>query len=111
MSTVTVNTVLVERPTIYGNISGYNVASVIVPGVANAAGGGAGQTVTVSLAFSEQNLPSDLSYAISLSASQACSISWANKAAAGFDVILTPLNSGVTLSAGTFDVSVSWSHG
>jgi hypothetical protein len=111
MTTVTVDSSLIERPTRYGNSTGYSIAEVIIPNTANVAGSGAGASVTVSIAFSEGNLPTDLSYTIMPSASQACAISWANKAVTGFDIVLTPLTSGATLSSGTFDITVTWSRG
>lgn len=109
MSTVTIDSTLIERPTAY-NTTDYNVAHVFKANVATPMGGGAGQAVTVSLVFSESNLPADFSYAISAMPNQACSVSYANKAITGFDLVLTPA-SGVTLAAGTVDVDVIWQRG
>lgn len=112
MSTYSVNSLLIERPTVYGNTGiNYNVAEVIIPNIPTEAGSGAGAAVTITVNFSEANLPSDLNYCIRPIASQACSIHYANKAITGFDVVLTPLTSGVTLAAGTLDVVVSWARG
>jgi hypothetical protein len=112
MSTVTVDSTLIERPTGYGNTgTSYNVAEVIIPNAATPAGGGAGQAATVSFVFSESNLPADLNYTIEAMPDQACSVHYDNKATTGFDVILTPLASGTTLSAGTMDVVVTWPRG
>jgi len=111
MSTVTVDSTLIERPTRYGNTSGYDVAEIIKANAATLIAGGAGQTVTASFVFSEKNLPATLDYCIEAMPNQACSVHYANKAVDGFDVILTPLTSGVTLAAGTVDVVVSWSRG
>ncbi len=109
MTTITVDTVLIERPTRYANAAGYEVNEVIIPNAASPIAGGAGQTVTVSFAFNQQNLPAALNYVIQASASQACAVSWANKAVNGFDIVLTPLSGGVTLAAGLIDLKVTWS--
>jgi hypothetical protein len=111
MSTVIVDTTLVERPTVYGNTSGYSIAEVIIPDVATPVAGGAGQAVTVSIVFSERNLPNSLEYVVQVTPSQACAVSYDNKTISGFDIILTPLSSGVTLPAGTMDVVVTWARG
>jgi hypothetical protein len=110
MTTVTVDSTLIERPVAY-NTSGYNVAEVIIPNVPTLVAGGAGQAVTTSIAFSEANLPADLNYTIQAMPDQACAVSYDNKATTGFDVILTPLTSGVTLAAGAMDIVVTWSRG
>jgi hypothetical protein len=112
MTTVTVDSTLVERPTLYGNTDGYyNVAEVIIPNVPTLVAGGAGQAVTTSIAFSEENLPEDLNYVIQVTPDQACAVSYDNKSTTGFDVILTPLSGGVTLAAGTMDIVVTWPRG
>lgn len=111
MSIYTVDSVLVERPTVWGNANGYNVAEVLMPNIPTDVSGGAGQDVTVSVVFSEGNLPTNLNYTIQAVANQACAISYDNKAITGFDIILSPLASGVTLAAGTVDVIVSWTQG
>jgi hypothetical protein len=108
MATVTVDSTPIERPTVYGNTSGYSVAEVLASNVATLIAGGAGQAVTTSIAFSEENLPASLDYCITVTPDQACAVSYDNKATTGFDVILTPLSSGVILAAGTMDVVVSW---
>jgi hypothetical protein len=108
MPTVTIDTTLIERPTLYGNTTGYNVNEVIAPNVATAAAGGAGQSVTTSIAASEKNLPASLNYTIEAMPSVACAVSYANKTTEGFDIIQTPLTSGVTLAAGTMDVKITW---
>lgn len=113
MSTVTVNTTLIERPTVYGNIpaTDYRIAEVLIPGVATAGAGGAGQAVTTSIVFNPDNLPSNLNYCIQAVPSQACAISYSSKAVTGFNIVLTPLSGGTTLSAGTVDIIVTWSVG
>ncbi len=111
MTTVTIDSLLIERPTAYGNTTQYGIAEMIIPNVPNLIAGGAGQTVVTTLVFSEENLPSDLEYTIEVTPSQACAVSWDNKAVDSFDVILTPLTSGVTLAVGTFDVKVTWQRG
>jgi hypothetical protein len=110
LMTVTVNSVLVERPTVYGNTSAYNVAEVIIPNVPNPAGGGAGDAVTVPIVFNQSNLPSDLDYTVEITPNQACSASYTSKATTGFSVVLTPLTSGATISIGVFDVVVTWDN-
>jgi hypothetical protein len=71
-------------------------------GIANAAGGTAGASVTTAVTFG--GLPP--TYMVHVTPSQACFVSVTNKTAFGFNVVLTPTGSGVTLAAGTFDVSV-----
>ena len=70
-------------------------------GLANLAGGGAGQSVTTAVSF-PGGLPPN--YCALVSPSQACTWSISNKAWNGFNVVLTPLSG--TLAAGTFDVIV-----
>lgn len=109
MSTVSVDTTLIERPTVYGNTANYyNVAEVIIPNIETEAGSGAGAAVTITVEFSEKNLPADLNYCIVATPSQACAVHFDNKAFDSFDVVLTPLTSGATLAAGTLDVQVIW---
>lgn len=110
MSTVSVDSLLIERPAMF-NTPDYNVAEVIIPNAPTEAGSGAGAAVTTSFEFSEANLPADLNYTIEASASQACAISWANKSTTGFDIVQTPLAAGDTLAEGTVDVVVTWSNG
>lgn len=69
-------------------------------GIANAAGGGAGESVTAAVTF--PSLPPN--YAVLVSPSQACAWSITDKTWTGFNVTLTPLSG--TLAAGTFDVIV-----
>ena len=92
---------------------GFNGWSPLVwsaPGVANAAGSGAGDAVTVStlsafFADSQGNGWLPANYSVLVTPNQACSASVSAKTATGFTVTLTPA-SGVTLAAGTFDVLV-----
>ena len=80
-----------------------NFDRVIIGGqiaIANSAGGGSGESVTVAVAF--PSLPPN--YAVLVSPSQACAWSITDKAWNGFNVVLTPLSG--TLAAGTFDVIV-----
>jgi hypothetical protein len=81
-----------------------------VPNVANGAGSGNGDAVTVTSladfftdAYGTGQLPPV--YSVQITPSQACSASVSSKSSSGFDVVLTPA-SGVTLAAGTFDVLV-----
>ena len=113
MSTVTINSQLIERPTAYANISSsaYVLGQAIIANAANPIGGGAGSTVVVPVVFSPSNLPADLNYTIQLTANQACAISWSAKAISGFTVTLTPLSGSLTLAAGTFDAVVTWIAG
>ena len=110
MTTVTIDSTLIERPTVFGNTTQYNVAEVIASNVPNLIAGGAGQSVTTSILFSD-NQPSDTNYCISGVPSQPCAMNYANKTVEGFDVVMTPLSSGVTLAAGTFDLNISWPNG
>lgn len=73
-----------------------------LPGVANAAGSGAGAAVTTTI--SGLSLPA--SYSVSATANQAAAVSVTNKSYTGFSVTLTPLSSSATLSSGTFDALV-----
>lgn len=109
--TTTVNTVMIERPAVFGNCSAYHVSEVLIPNIANAAAGGAGQTVTLPIVFSQQNLPASLNYTIQAVANQACAVSYTSKATTGFSLVLTPLTSGITLASGTVDCIVSWGNG
>lgn len=116
MPTFTVDTTLAERPTVYGNatnassVTGYNVAEILMPNIATAAGSGAGATVTTSIVFGG-NLPQDTNYTVRGTASQACALSYTSKTTSGFNIVQTPLSGGATLSSGTIDLNVSWPNG
>jgi hypothetical protein len=78
-------------------------------GVPNAAGSGAGASVTVAVSFTDQYGTSQLpvgngaqNYSVQITPSQNCFIAITNKTSTGFNVALTP----TTLGAGTFDVVV-----
>jgi hypothetical protein len=90
--------------------NGWSPIVFSVPGVANVAGGGDGDAVTITSlsayftdAYGTGLLPPV--YSVQVTPNQACSASVTNKTSSGFDVVLTPA-SGVTLAAGTFDVLV-----
>jgi hypothetical protein len=70
------------------------------PQTANAAGSGAGASVTT--AFSGLQLPASYNVVVS-GFSQNCFATVTNRSHAGFSVVLTPSASGVTLASGTFD--------
>jgi hypothetical protein len=77
--------------------------------IANAAGSGAGATVTVpvsfvSPAFGTGQLPPN--YAVNVAPSQAATTHVTAKTSSGFNVVLTPVLASTTLAAGTFDVVV-----
>ncbi len=76
--------------------------------VANGAGAGEGDTVTVAVTFEDQYgnglLPSN--YAVSVLPSQAAFTSVSDKTTSGFNVVLSPAAPGDTLAAGCFDVIV-----
>jgi hypothetical protein len=75
-------------------------------GIANAAGGSAGASVTTAVSFSA-GLPAN--YFVSVTPSQACFATVTGKTSTGFNVTLTPASPGgvnATLAAGTFDVAV-----
>lgn len=111
MSTITIDTLLIERPTVYaGTDDNYNVAELIISNLYTPAGGGAGQSVTVSVDASEKNFPENNNYCIEATASQPCAVSYSNKTSSSFDITLTPMD-GETLSAGTVDVKVTWARG
>jgi hypothetical protein len=112
MSTVTVDTTLIERPTVYGNTgTSYNVAEIIIPNIPTEAGSGAGADVTITVDCSEANLEESLNYCIQAIPSQACAVSYDNKATDSFDIVLTPLSGSTTLAEGTLDVIVTWPRG
>jgi hypothetical protein len=73
-----------------------------LPGVANAAGAGAGDAVTV--AVSGLSLPA--SYNVQVEPSQPAITSVSEKTVGGFTVTLTPPTSSITLAAGSNDVMV-----
>jgi hypothetical protein len=73
------------------------------PQTANPAAAGEGDSVTVT--FTGLLLPP--SYAVLVSGlSQVAIPTVTNRTATGFDVVLNPLSSSVTLASGTFDVEV-----
>jgi hypothetical protein len=78
-------------------------------GIANAAGGSAGASVSTAVSFVDKYgsamLPQALSYLVNVSPSQPAFVVITNKTASGFNVVLTP-PAGVTLAAGTFDLCV-----
>jgi hypothetical protein len=73
------------------------------PQSANVAGSGAGASVTT--AFSGLELPATYNVVIS-GLSQAAFATVTGRTHSGFNVVLTPTASGVTLAIGTFDVLV-----
>jgi hypothetical protein len=79
-------------------------------GVANAAGGSAGATVSTNVTFTDQygngKLPGSLAYAVNVTPSQAAFVTITNKSPTGFTVVLTPQTSGTPLTAGSFDLAV-----
>ena len=52
-------------------------------------------------------LPANAQYVVSVTPSQACFATVTARTMSGFNVVLTPPGSNVTLSAGTFDVAVT----
>jgi hypothetical protein len=104
MPTVTVDTTLIERPTTY-NTSGYNVAQVLIPNISFDGDTG---PVTISVVFSEDNLPSSLDYTIELSASENIPLNWDNKSVSGFDIII---DTEEVVPACSIDAVVTWSRG
>jgi hypothetical protein len=109
MSTVQVSTVMIERPISYGNTTEYGIGKIIIPNVPNEIGGGSGQSVTVTVDVSEDNLPSDGDYIVHVTPSQPCTAYVTAKTAGSFNVVLTPLSG--TLAVGTFDCTVTWQRG
>jgi hypothetical protein len=71
--------------------------------VANGVGGGAGQAVTVAVAFAGE-LPAN--YAVMVNPGQDATWFVSGKTNNGFNVTLTPRLAANTLAAGTFDVLV-----
>ncbi|GEM_PF-5735931 len=73
-----------------------------IPGVANAAGGGAGAAVVT--AVSVPGLPA--SYSVLVNPGQDATAFVSGKTSTGFNVTLTPRLAANTLAAGTFDVVI-----
>lgn len=76
----------------------------VLTGVANAAGGGAGQAVTTALTVA--GLPQSGKYTVIVNPGQDATWYVTSKTAAGFSVVLTPRLAASTLAAGTFDVAI-----
>ena len=77
--------------------------------IANSAGGGAGQSVTVAVAVPvAAGLPSNGNYIVDVETSQDCTAFVSSKTATGFNVTLTPRLAANTLSAGTINVQICW---
>jgi hypothetical protein len=72
-------------------------------GLANLAGGGAGQSVTTAVTFAEPLPPS---YTVLVQPNQDATAYVSGKTANGFNVVLTPRLAANTLAASTFDVVV-----
>jgi hypothetical protein len=121
MTTVTVDNVMIQRPTNYsGGPSSnpatgqqtYSVNKIIASNVPNLVGAGAGDQVTTVIAFADiinqANFPPSTNYNIQLSCNQPCSINWVSKTTAGFSVVLTPLSGSLTIAAGLMDIEVTF---
>lgn len=82
---------------------------VTLTGVPNAAGSGAGAAVTTAVTVNNgklpANLPGSLHFNVHVTPSQPAFVTITGKTINGFNVVLTP-PAGVTLGAGSFDVSV-----
>lgn len=104
---MSIDSTAIEKTARFINTTGYAVYTAILNDLANLVGGGAGQAVTTAVALS--GLPASLDYTINITPNQACAASWSAKTSSGFNVVLTPLNTGDTIAAGTFDVVVTWS--
>ena len=78
--------------------------------VANAAGSGAGDAVTVAIANIIDQLGNGLlpsaTYVVTANASQPATVTVSGKTASGFTLTVSPIDSGTTLAAGTVDVVV-----
>lgn len=117
MSTVNVSVVPIEKPTVWSNTTGYSVGEIVIPGAVTPVAGGAGADVTVTfdIDFASTNpefaetMPAI--YNIQATPSQACAVSYVKTSQTSFNIILTPLDAGVTLAAGTVDVIVTFSRG
>jgi hypothetical protein len=72
--------------------------------VANAAGSGNGVAVTTPISFPNQAPAPD--YSVHVTPSQPCFVSVTGKTSSGFNVVLTPTLSSVTLAAGKFDLHI-----
>lgn len=81
------------------------VIIAMIPGVVNAAGGGAGAAVTTAVS-GLVNLPANYGVFINPGQDATWFIPSGSKTATGFNVTLTPRLAANTLAAGTFDVIV-----
>jgi hypothetical protein len=92
--------------------NGYTPFVYSLPNQQNNAGGGAGQSVTVSFATTFQDnygnpvLPAQGLYSVQVTPNQSATAAVTNKTASGFSVVLTPLPSTGTLASGQFDILV-----
>lgn len=73
--------------------------------IANAAGGGAGASVTTAVTFNNYELPPN--YVVSIDPGQSCLWYVTNKTANGFSVTLVPYPSTAVLAAGSFNLTVT----
>lgn len=79
-------------------------------GIANGAGGGAGQSVAVAVSIPADNnvsLPSNGNYLVDVELSQDATYYISAKSATGFTVNIQPRLASQTIAAGTFNVQAS----
>ena len=92
--------------------NGYNPTHYSCYNQTNTAGGGAGQSVTTSLATTFQDqygvgvLPANGQYCVSVTPNQSATAYVTGKTTSGFSVVLTPVPTTATLTAGTFDLTI-----
>jgi hypothetical protein len=102
----------IKRQVLIGG-SGYSPIHYALANQANSAGGGAGQTVSISYAtfFQDQygnpQLPDPANYSVAVCPSQSAIGYVTGKTNSGFSVVLSPIPTTATLAASTFDVIVS----
>lgn len=91
--------------------NGYSPMQYSAYNQTNSAGGGAGQSVTVSLATTFQDqfgngvLPEN-GYCVSVTPNQSATAYVTGKTTSGFSVVLVPVPTTATLAAGQFDILV-----
>jgi hypothetical protein len=106
------NTILTDLTTGYINTKDpnkgviYRMMRCLMPNNPNAAGSGAGESVSVD--FTGFSLPLDLQYSVIVTPGVAAIAHVTSKTATGFTVVLDPITAALTLAAGTFDVIVEW---
>jgi hypothetical protein len=86
----------------------YRINEINLNNVANAAGSGAGASVTVAIVFSPVLPTSDYNIQVTPDQDAVAFVDSATKTTAGFTLTLNPRLAANTLGAGTSDIKVTW---